>query len=224
MRDLGDLKQKLRTVATLSAEGVRVLLGCFLMLFVSQSCGSDTCTSSDIMNTSNAGRDVFWVLHFLSAILILMSYTLEARREKWLINSFDSDPAKPDQAMQEAWVKYPERHQDFRHRTRVLRISVGISGIVYLANWLGTSVFLIGWHWNGVSTLTGLITQGVLVVQSLASTYRAATASLERDVPVSTVLTEPTVFNKWDDDIKEMETIENANAETATAEVVQVDV
>lgn len=218
--DAGDLKQQLQTVSTLTTEGVRVLLGCFLMLFVSQKCGDDNCTSSDIMDSANAARDVFWVLHFLSAFFIISSYVLEARREKWLINNFDSDPAKPDHAMKEAWEKFPQRHIDFQRKTRVLRGLVGISSIIYLVNWVGTSIFLIGWHWNGVSTLTGLITQGILVVQSLSSTYNAASTSLKRDVPISTVLTEPTVFNEWDDDLSLKETIPvPENAECVSIEV-----
>lgn len=223
MRDCGDLKQKLQSVATLSIEGIRVLLGCFLMLFVSQKCGDSTCQTSDILDTSNGARDTFWTFHLLSAVLVISSFILEARREKWLINQFDSDPGKPDQAMQESWVRFPKKHVEFVKRTRFLKNVVGVAGVVYLVNWLGTTIFLIGWHWNGISTLTGLFTQGILVVQSLGSTYNASSSSLTRNVPISTVLTEPVVFNKWDEDITPVEPTTN-EAESASAHEVEVNI
>lgn len=208
LEEMSDWKQKLKSSVTLTAEGVRVLLGCFLMLFVSQKCGDDNCSLDEIRDTSNIARDVFWALHLLSAISVLFAYWLEGRREKWLIDHFDSNPAKPDEAMVADWDRNKQLHIEFRFRTRFLQLVVGGSFLIYIVNWVGTSIYLIVWYWNGVSTATGLLTQGVLVVQALYSTYDAATQSLKRNVPISTVLVEPTVFNQWDEDLKEVFAVE----------------
>jgi len=210
IKDANDVKQTARTIGTLSAEGARVILGCFLMVFVSQKCGDATCTSSQSMDLDDPARLTFYIFHLLSAALVFVSFGKEAKRERWLIENFDTNPAKPDAAMKSSWERFPERHQEFLTQTKQLQRIVELAGAVYAVNLVGTSIFLLGWHWNGVATLTGLGTQAMLVIQSLSSTWSATKQSLRRNVPVSTVLTEPTVFNEWDENLntnQEMEEV-----------------
>lgn len=221
IQDAGDVKQTARTIGTLSAEGARVLLGCFLMIFVSQKCGDTTCTASQAMDLDDPARLSFYILHILSAIVVFLSFGKEAKRERWLIENFDTNPAKPDAAMKSSWERFPERHQEFITQTKQLQRIVELAGCIYAINLIGTSIFLLGWHWNGVATLTGLGTQALLVIQSLSSTWDAAKQSLRRNVPVSTVLTEPTVFNEWDENLntnQEMKDISQLNETIPTEE------
>jgi hypothetical protein len=73
-----------------------------------------------------------------------------------------------------------------------------ITFVIFIINTIAATILIIGWHWNGFSTLTSIVTQVILAVQTLTSTHNIAVQSIKRNVPLSTVLQEPTLFNVFD--------------------------
>lgn len=200
IEDKADFNQKVSSVATLSLEGVKVLLGCFLLLFVTQKCDGETCTFSQNANweAEDNTRGIILGWHFLTALAFLISYKIEWKRDHWLIQTFDSDPSKPDQALQTHWLSRPDLYTQFSKLTKQLIWATRITFAIFIMNTIAASILIIGWHWNGFSTLTSILTQVVLAAQSLLSTNSIAVQSIKRNVPLSTVLQEPTLFNVFD--------------------------
>jgi len=89
-----DFYQKINLFKTLIFEIYRVLMGCFLLLFVPQRCDSDNCSLKNYIIFKDYHLSSVFYFNFLFFLNTLILYYFEIRREITLINYLEVNKYK----------------------------------------------------------------------------------------------------------------------------------
>ena len=87
-----DCKERLRVFFAFGLEVYKIAMGTFLSLFVPKACEDDCPTST---TPTLLGAASFWT-NAATFFSIIVLYTVELRRENWMIRHLDVDSDKPD--------------------------------------------------------------------------------------------------------------------------------
>ena len=90
-----DSKQKINVFISLLLESYRVLMGSFLLSFVPQKCGDNTCSMFDSFNNESLFSNSIFGLNIFTFFLFSFLYGIEVKRENKLINYLEVNRTKP---------------------------------------------------------------------------------------------------------------------------------
>ncbi len=105
---LVDTKQRINGSLIFLLEFYKILMGTFLTIFVPHSCGNNTCTIMENMNSGNPYRSSVLVINTISFGVFLMMYYSAINRENWCISYLDINPQKPIEYLDVEIENYPK--------------------------------------------------------------------------------------------------------------------
>ncbi len=180
---------------TLLTQSFRVLMGSMLMVFVHQSCGDDE-PICDRWHIFDNGHKYSVIINFISLVNFIILYLSEAHRQNYLINRFDVDKTVADDNLKNALELYPQVLKEL-NRMNTRHMSIVISNvIIYIINVCVSSFVIVKYYYGGAKTLTGIVTNILLVSSKLGEDlyimYECKTTDMKG---LSTSIMEPVSYN-----------------------------
>jgi hypothetical protein len=210
--------QRLTVILLMTLDSYRIIIGSFYSIFVPQICpdkpthsfngtnyyyGNSTeiqyhaCTLEDNVTDLTDFNKFVLAFNAFTALLMLIAFIVEFRRENWIINHLDVDATKPDSNLRVEIEGYTKMKKSItRKNVRYLTIFISV-GIVSLIN-CAVSAALIAFYFDGLKTVTTFLTNTLLIGMRIVKSINVArTCQLEMKAQ-SVNLSEPTTFNTID--------------------------
>ena len=188
-----DCKERLRVFFAFGLEVYKIAMGTFLSLFVPKACEDDCPTST---TPTLLGAASFWT-NAATFFSIIVLYTVELRRENWMIRHLDVDSDKPDSYLA---LVAPDDVKSSLHAWNGWYWKWAVLGMVLsIANVALSSVYLATAYQDS-STVSTLVSFSLLVFMKLFSSFFLAKKSVADDRAYSAYLKENTSFNVLDTD------------------------
>jgi hypothetical protein len=211
--------QRLTVILLMTLDSYRILIGSFYSIFVPQICpdkpthsfnGTNyyghynstelsyhACTLEDNVTDLTDFNKFVLAFNAFTALLMLIAFIVEFRRENWIINHLDVDATKPDSNLRveiEGYTKMKKSITSKNVRYLTIFISVGIVSLINCA----VSAALIAFYFDGLKTVTTFLTNTLLIGMRIVKSINVArTCQLEMKAQ-SVNLSEPTTFNTID--------------------------
>ena len=191
-----DTKERLRVAFSFCLESYKIMMGCFLSVFVTHTCeeGQDKeCSILDSFRTPSATI----AINGTTFAAICLLYAIELMRENWAIEHLDIDPTFPDvhlravapKKVQTALLNWNDAYwKAAACAMAMVAANIAVSG-VYLAR-----------HYRGVSTVTTTVSFSLLVLMKLYRSFMMAREDHGSVRAHSAYMTEFTSFNVLDKD------------------------
>lgn len=168
-----DFYQKIKLFKTLIFEIYRVVMGCFLLLFVPQKCYSNECSLRSYIVFENYLPSSVFYLNFLFFLNTLILYYFEIRREITMINYLEVNKYKALDS-KSVGIALERLSPKRRQKLIVLNTKYMISGSVcmflFYMNTLLTS-YIIYHNYLDSTTITVLITNFLFLNSKMSSVY-----------------------------------------------------
>ena len=207
---LVDTKQRINGSLIFLLEFYKILMGTFLTIFVPHSCGNNTCTIMENMNSGNSYRSSVLVINTISFGVFLMMYYSEIKRENWCISYLDINPQKPIEYLDVEIENYPKIKKKMSElNTQYKRLTILCAG-VQVVN-ITVSAVDVAKFGAGTSAYLAMASYVVLIATKLTTTYGAASTSLSKERAYSAYLSGPKTYNVIDMDHKKND--DNPNEE-----------
>ena len=195
-------KEKCATMMILGLEAFKVFMACMLSLFVSQKCDDHVCNVSDIFHDDTPGNHAVIGLNFFTLFVFMIGYNIEYMREQYIIHHFNNNPKLSDHNIIKIIDKEPSvRSQLLIWNKRfyyITLLSIGLG----VTNFGVSGTFICYNHYNGTRTLTSLLTNILLVSNTVYSNYKISKKSHREVFALSSSRLEPISYNDFDDKIK----------------------
>ena len=103
-----DTRQRVKGAAKFTLEFYKILMGCFLTVFVPHSCGETMCSfSHNLYGSTDGFHQVAVLTNTLCFLAFLAMYFCEITRENWCITYLDIDATKSNDNLDHAIERYP---------------------------------------------------------------------------------------------------------------------
>jgi hypothetical protein len=170
-------------------------MGSMLTIFVHQSCGNNE-PICDRLHIFENGHKYSVIINFISLVNFIILYISEAHRQNYLINRFDVDKSVPDDNLKNALIFRPDILKELKHTNNRHLIIVVSNVIVYIINVCVSSYVIIKYYYGGTKTLTGIVTNILLVSSKLGEDlyimHECKTTAMKG---LSTSIMEPVSYN-----------------------------
>ena len=235
MRLNQDRKQQLLVSALLLLDLYRIIIGSFFTVFVPQSCKDKiegipeeqittyhTCTLQDNVTDLTLLNKAALGINATTALVSLVAFALEFRRERWMISHLEVDSKKADDSLIHEIEAYPKMKKSFlKKNTDYSRVFITVASLS-LINAIVSAV-LVADYFEGLKTVTTFATNSLLIGTRVAKSLQIATTGKKQMKALSSYLSEPTAFNTIDPDYrikdKEPETELTSNGPATTTNV-----
>jgi hypothetical protein len=191
-------QQRLLIISQFGMEFYKILTGCFLLFFVPQQCGSNTCRLKDIININSLNYKLTLYLNSLTFILFVILYCIELYRENTLIKYMEVNPKK---ARDNNSVNLELENLDKKKRNkiiynRILYNNIGkICFILFIINSLISGVILYQ-RQVGSKTISVYFTNILFTITKLENIYEIVNA--EKNVFLSSYMLKRVQYNDID--------------------------
>ena len=195
-----DFTQKMSVYISFIFELYRVVMGSFLILFVPQKCGEDSCTIFEPVNAGKQLNDAAFGVNILTFCLFLCMYYAEIKRETQMITYLHVNTEEPcdNDAVGEALRKLPEDKKLSILKCDKLYLRTGQFALVgFVANAILSSIAIYENFLDGKTT-SSLITNILFMLLKIHETY--SITNTEENIFYSAYLNERVQFNDVDPD------------------------
>jgi hypothetical protein len=195
-----DFMQKTSVYISFIFELYRVVMGSFLILFVPQKCGEDSCTIFQPVNAGNRLNDAAFGVNILTFCLFLGMYYAEIKRETQMITYLHVNLEEPcdNDAVGEALCKLPEEKKLSILRWDKLYLRSGQFALVgFIANAVLSSIAIYDNFLDGKTT-SSLITNILFMLLKIHETQ--SITNTDQNIFYSAYLNERVQFNDVDPD------------------------
>ncbi len=195
-----DFTQKMSVYISFIFELYRVVMGSFLILFVPQKCGEDSCTIFEPVNAGKQLNDAAFGVNILTFCLFLGMYYAEIKRETQMITYLHVNTEEPcdNDAVGEALRKLPEDKKLSILKCDKLYLRTGQFALVgFVANAILSSIAIYENFLDGKTT-SSLITNILFMLLKIHETY--SITNTEENIFYSAYLNERVQFNDVDPD------------------------
>jgi len=217
-----NIKEQTQSYATLMIEFIKILLACLLFIFISQTCpGPDsdatyiinkynidsnnltfihTCTIYDNFNFTTFDKLDYAVfcVNFLTLGVFVLNLINELRREKFIITHFDYDKNKSISDIKKVFRKDKLLHTKYINITKNLLYLTYACIYMLIFNVIISSYCIYKYYYDGFRTVTGLITNTILIVQKLYKNRSILTSAIKKEYVQSTILLNAFFYNDFD--------------------------
>lgn len=191
-------KETLGTLMALGLESFKVFMACMLSLFVSQKCGDHECSFNEKFSEETVYAKFVLALNFISLAVFIFVYNIEFCRERYIIKHFNDNNKFADDHIKEIIDYEPGiKKQLFSWNKRFYFGTVSAIGLGTI-NFIISGHFIFANHYNGAKTMTSIITNVLLVSNSLSSNYRISKKSYNEHMAISSSRLEPISYNEFD--------------------------
>ena len=195
-------KEKFSTLTTLGLEAFKVFMACLLSLFVSQKCQDHDCNISEKFNEDTVENYLVLTLNFFTLLVFLTGYNIEYLRERYIISHFNNNPHLSDHHIANILDKVPIVQKNLvLWNQRFYYITI-CSIFIGLVNFVFSGLYIYYYHYNGTRTITSLVTNILLVSNTVYSNYKISRKSYLEVFAYSSSRLEPISYNDFDDKIK----------------------
>ena len=177
-------------------------MACLLSLFVSQKCSDHDCSISEKFNTNSIHDRLVLTFNFISLLFFIFVYNLEFNREHFIIRHFNDNPKLGDHHIKTILSDEPNIEKSLNLWNK--RFYYGTISAIGL----GTINFIVSGHliiinyYNGMRTITSLVTNILLVANSLSSNYAISKKSFKEGLALSSTRLEPISYNVFEPHIR----------------------
>lgn len=195
-----DFTQKMNVYISFIFELYRVVMGSFLILFVPQKCGEDSCTIFEPVNAGVRLNDAAFGVNILTFCLFLGMYYAEIKRETQMITYLHVNTEEPcdNDAVGEALRKLPEEKKLSILRWDKLYLRSGQFALVgFIANAVLSSIAIYKNFLDGKTT-SSLITNILFMLLKIHETQ--SITNTDQNIFYSAYLNERVQFNDVDPD------------------------
>jgi hypothetical protein len=195
-----DFTQKMNVYISFIFELYRVVMGSFLILFVPQKCGEDSCTIFQPVNAGVRLNDAAFGVNILTFCLFLGMYYAEIKRETQMITYLHVNTEEPcdNDAVGEALCKLPEEKKLSILRWDKLYLRSGQFALVgFIANAILSSIAIYDNFLDGKTT-SSLITNILFMLLKIHETQ--SITNTDQNIFYSAYLNERVQFNDVDPD------------------------
>lgn len=191
-------KEKMATIFALSLEAFKVFMACLLSLFVSQKCNDHDCSLSEKFNEETTYARVVLTSNFITLFVFLIGYNIEYMREQFIIHHFNDNSKLPDDNIGKILEPYPHITKQLKMwNERFYYMTVGSIGFG-VSNFIVSGIFICTTHYNGMRTVTSLVTNILLVSNTVSSNYRISNKCHNQLLALSSSRLEPISYNDID--------------------------
>jgi hypothetical protein len=187
-------------------------MGSFLILFVPQKCGEDSCTIFEPVNAGNRLNDAAFGVNILTFCLFLGMYYAEIKRETQMITYLHVNTEEPcdNDAVGKALCKLPEAKKLSILRWDKLYLRSGQFALVgFIANAVLSSIAIYENFLDGKTT-SSLITNILFMLLKIHETQ--SITNTDKNIFYSAYLNERVQFNDVDPD-KMVHSLDNPTIE-----------
>jgi hypothetical protein len=181
----------------------KLFYGCLLSAFVSQRCSTRSdqiCTLYDNFYELIPYNTFTLTFNFLTIGLLIGFYSIEYIREKWCIEYLDHEENQPTDALEHDIQRYPELLKRLTQFNRHYYYTACFSCILVSLNILFSSVLILYYYYLDYRSVTGIVTNSLLVVEKLYNSYKIAKSSTTEQCAISSYLILPIIYNQVDRD------------------------
>ena len=198
-----DSKQRIKSIFLFMIEFYKIIIGCYLIVFVPNNCGGLNCIlQDDIHNHIGITTNT---ISFLSFILL---YYIEIFRENWCIKNLDIDYNIQNNNLDNEIENYPKIKKElFEINSKYInytKICIALQFINII-----TSTIIISQRWNGMSTLTPFMSYILIIILKLYNSCIISITSIKNELVYSSYLVKNEIYNIIDKDIYTEKSTEN---------------
>jgi len=188
-------KERIEHIVTMCFQSFRVLMASMLMVFVHQSCGDDE-PICDRWHIFENGRLFSVVINFISLFNFIVLYISETYRQNFLIEKFDVDKTMPDDNLKNT-LQFQSSLRKYLKEINRRHMNIVICNIIiYIINICVSSWVIVKYYYGGTKTLTGIITNVLLVSSKLGEDfYIMGECRTTEMIGLSTSLMKPVSYN-----------------------------
>ena len=201
-------KEIIQSYALTSVECFKVFIACLLSVFVPQACSnpdnpkeSHTCTLAENFSDLTQYNKFVIAFNFITLFSCLMFYYFQSSRETYFITHCDVNKNVADNGLETSLKNYDRILGRIRDKNDNLYLSTIVTFYVFCANIVFSSVLIFYFFYDGFRSVTGLLTNVLLVIGKLYSTWDICAHSRGKPtLALSTTRTEPVSYNDIDPD------------------------
>ncbi len=187
-----DNKQRLTTAFLFILESYKIVMGTFLTIFVPQECNQETCTILQNIQNNTLLHRIATISNLISFIVFIVFYSIELKRENWCIKYLDIDDNKASNNLDTEIESYKDIKINMNKINKHYKIITSICIGTQIIN-ISLSVADILHQFNGISTITPLLSYVILIAIKLIMSFNIAYSSFMK---ISKT------YNTIDDDFK----------------------
>lgn len=215
-------KEKMATIFALGLEAFKVFMACMLSLFVSQKCKDHDCSLSEKFNEETLFARSVLACNFVTLFVFLIGYNIEYMREQYIIHHFNDNPKLADNNIIDILKPYPQLASQLQlWNKRFYYITIGSVGIG-ITNFIASGIFICTTHYNGMRTVTSLVTNILLVSNTVNSNYKISKKCHNKMLALSSSRLEPLCYNDLDKRVRGKLILANAAAQSAEPTTIDI--
>jgi hypothetical protein len=196
-----DNKQRLTTAFLFILESYKIVMGTFLTIFVPQECNQETCTILQNIQNNTLLHRIATISNLISFIVFIVFYSIELKRENWCIKYLDIDDNKASNNLDTEIELYKDIKSNMNKINKHYKIITNICIGTQIIN-ISISIADILHQFNGISTITPLLSYVILIAIKLIMSFNIAYSSLKDERAYSSFMKISKTYNTIDDDFK----------------------
>jgi hypothetical protein len=188
-------------------EMFKVIMACFLAVFVPQKCnGNEMCSVEDNITLLSEWNKLVLAFNCITAFFVVIVYLVESYREVFLIRHFDKNESEPDNNLMVILKSDNEIlrkiGKGLRYVNNLVFYAYFVSLLAFIANIVLSGVLIFNDHYLDSSSITIFITNILLLFGKLVNGFVISLQSKNKGVAYSLTLTEPISWNVIDKDVE----------------------
>jgi hypothetical protein len=203
--DIEDIKYNIFSIFNIAKESFKVLMACLLAIFVPQKCGTDVCSIYDNVSNLTDWNKLVLAFNFFTILLMLILYTCDMFREKFLIKYFDKDESKPDNNLLSILNSENDTIKSIRNKlVKYNKICFWVYVLTFtsfIVNTTLSGILIFNDYYLDTRSITVFITNILLLIGKLYNGLSISYNSKKKCLAYSLTLVEPISWNVIDKDI-----------------------
>jgi hypothetical protein len=198
-----DTKELIQSYAVSILEAYKVLMACLLSIFVPQYCPetNQTCTLKENFSNLSMYNEFVIAFNFITLGLFLYLYTIQNRRETYLITHLDADKKHSITSFIDNCKDYPKIVSRVVEYNKKLQLFTKIVSFFFYLNAIFSGILVGYFYYDGFRTATTLIANVLLVSSKLFSMWSVMTdCNNDPQLALSTYQVMPVGYNVIDND------------------------
>jgi len=194
-----DIKERLKITFLFFLQSYKVIMGSLLVVFVPQECNDHVCSVYENFTNSSTFHNVCLSFNYLSALLFLICYIVELKRENWCIEYLDINKDFSDNHLKSVLDKRPDLKKQITFINNRYYFSSCATIIIYSINLLISSIYIFS-RSLGLNTLTTYLSFVLLILVKLNNAYLISNDTKKNSRLHSAYMSEFQSFNVIDKD------------------------
>ena len=208
-----DNQQKLKVFTSFGSESFKIVMASLLAVFVPQGC-PQTIDKAELFSNTFPGLPIpvylngthyetqlcsfkenfsnlidynsfVLAFNFVTLCYFIYLYYIEINREKWMIKHFDYDNEKADDDILELKTTYPTILNQLQVINTKYMKTYKYLFIIYIANFLFSSVLVLHYYYLDFRTITALLTNFILCLTKITTGKTVSNDSFKNNFAIS---------------------------------------